>query len=209
MLLTLTPDQELFRSTTARFLGERASVDQIRGLRDDPAGFPAEYWSEGAGLGWVSLLVDEKHGGGSISDQALVDLTLVAYEFGRHAAPGPLADTNVVASALSSSGSHDAVITEASRLLSGTSAAALCRRAAAASVLRRTQDHDRTRRRRCRRQRCQAAGGVRRTGRVPARHGELRSGHDSGPGPPRRPGRLGEAVAQPGRDATLRSRRLR
>ena len=31
----------------------------------------------------------------------LVDLTLVAHEFGRHAAPGPLAATNVVAAALS------------------------------------------------------------------------------------------------------------
>ena len=37
----------------------------------------------------------------AISDHGLVDLTLVAHEFGRRAAPGPLAPTNVVAAALS------------------------------------------------------------------------------------------------------------
>src|SRR5207302_10203561 len=44
------------------------------------------------------------HGGGSISGDGLVDLTLVAYEFGRHAAPGPLVPSNVVAAALSAAG---------------------------------------------------------------------------------------------------------
>ena len=59
------------------------------------------YWRQGAELGWTSLLVAEAHGGGSISGDGLVDLTLVADEFGRHAAPGPLVPTNVVAAALS------------------------------------------------------------------------------------------------------------
>ena len=74
---------------------------EVRRLRDDPAGFDRDYWRRGAELGWTSLLVDEAHGGGSISDDGLVDLTLVADEFGRHAAPGPLIPTNVVAAALS------------------------------------------------------------------------------------------------------------
>ena len=38
------------------------------------------------------------------ADHGLVDLSLVAYEFGRHAAPGPLAVANVVAAALSETG---------------------------------------------------------------------------------------------------------
>ncbi len=45
--------------------------------------------------------MDESHGGGSISGDGLVDLTLVAHEFGAHAAPGPLTPTNVVAATLS------------------------------------------------------------------------------------------------------------
>ena len=103
MLLGLTDDQEFFRETTARFLGEHATPAELRRLRDDPAGFEEKYWRGGADLGWTSLLVDEAHGGGTISGDGLRDLAVIAYEFGRHAAPGPLIATNIVASALSAS----------------------------------------------------------------------------------------------------------
>ena len=101
MLLTPDSDQELFRETTAKLLNEHVPVGELRRLRDDPVGFDDGYWRRGADLGWTSLLVSEEHGGGSISGQGLVDLSLVAYEFGRHAAPGPLAVSNVVAATLS------------------------------------------------------------------------------------------------------------
>jgi len=124
MLLTLTADQGLFRETTTQYLSGEASPDKIRSLRNDPAGFTASYWASGAGLGWTSLLVDEQRGGGSISGQGLVDLTLIAYEFGRHAAPGPLVDTNVVAAALNTvGGAHEEALDQ---LLSGDSVAAWC-----------------------------------------------------------------------------------
>lgn len=124
MLLDLTNDQEFFRGTTARFLSQQVPVGEVRRLRDDPAGFGAEYWRKGADLGWTSLLVAEKHGGGSVSGRGLVDLSLVAHEFGRHAAPGPLVPTNVVASALSGSGGDYGEILVG--LLTGTSTAAWC-----------------------------------------------------------------------------------
>jgi alkylation response protein AidB-like acyl-CoA dehydrogenase len=101
MLQHLEPDQAFFRETTARLLTELAPVETVRELRDDPAGFDRGYWRRGADLGWTSLLVDEKHGGGTIGDSGIVDLTLGAHEFGRSAAPGPLAPCNVVAAALS------------------------------------------------------------------------------------------------------------
>ena len=100
MLLHLSEDQEFFRETTDRFLNELVPPDAVRALRHDEAGFERTYWSRGAELGWTSLLVSEEHGGGTISGAGLVDLSLVAYAFGRHAAPGPLAATNIVASAL-------------------------------------------------------------------------------------------------------------
>ena len=90
--------------TTERFLAEQVPPDVVRSLRDDPAGFDPVYWRRGAELGWTSLLVGEAQGGGTISGSGLVDLSLVAYEFGRHAAPGPLVATNTVAAALSASG---------------------------------------------------------------------------------------------------------
>ncbi len=92
-------------------------------LRDDPVGFDPGYWRRGAELGWTSLLVDEAHGGGSISGDGLVDLSLVAYEFGRHAAPGPLLPVNIVAGALSEHDAHAAVLAD---LLAGEAVAAWC-----------------------------------------------------------------------------------
>jgi alkylation response protein AidB-like acyl-CoA dehydrogenase len=125
MLLALDRDQELFRETTAKLLSELVPVEVLRNLRDDPVGFDSEYWRRGAELGWTSLLVGRDHGGGSISGQGLVDLTLVAYEFGRHAAPGPLAVTNVVAATLGENGcrEYEKVLRQ---LLSGESIATWC-----------------------------------------------------------------------------------
>src|SRR5580700_3019023 len=126
MLLGLSDDQEFFRDNTARFLAEQVPADTVRGLRDDPVGFDPAYWRRGAELGWTSLLVSEAHGGGSISGAGLVDLGLVAYEFGRHAAPGPLVATNVVASALSDRGSDGEQAEVLAGLLSGEAIAAWC-----------------------------------------------------------------------------------
>jgi alkylation response protein AidB-like acyl-CoA dehydrogenase len=106
VFLELSSDQEFFRSTTARFLEEQTPARELRRLRDDPAGFDRRYWERGAELGWTSLLVTEGLGGGSISDHGLLDLCLVAHEFGRAAAPGPLVPTNVVAGALSAGDTH-------------------------------------------------------------------------------------------------------
>jgi len=123
MLLTISSDQELFSETTAKLLDELVPVGELRRLRDDPAGFDPGYWRRGAELGWTSLLVGEEQGGGSIGEYGLVDLALVAYQFGCHAAPGPLAVTNVVAATLSESGHSNEVI---DGLLSGTTLATWC-----------------------------------------------------------------------------------
>jgi alkylation response protein AidB-like acyl-CoA dehydrogenase len=95
----------------------------LRQRRDDPAGFDRDYWKRGAELGWTSLLVSEANGGGSISGEGDVDLTLIAHEFGHAAAPGPLMTTNVVASALSDAGVHLDVV---AGLVAGTSLASWC-----------------------------------------------------------------------------------
>jgi alkylation response protein AidB-like acyl-CoA dehydrogenase len=107
MLRVPDQDQLLLQETTAKLLSEEAPVEKLRQLRDDPVGFEDDYWRRGAELGWTSLLVSEERGGGSISGQGLVDLSLIAYEFGRHAAPGPLAVSNVVAAALSEAGGSE------------------------------------------------------------------------------------------------------
>jgi alkylation response protein AidB-like acyl-CoA dehydrogenase len=123
MLLNLSEDQEFFRGTTDRFLTEQVPPDTLRQLREDPIGYDPTYWRRGAELGWTSLLVSEQHGGGTISDSGLADASLVAYEFGRHAAPGPLAVVNVVAATLSEQNAGADVL---AGLLSGEHIATWC-----------------------------------------------------------------------------------
>src|SRR3954447_8293316 len=117
MLLQLSSDQDFFRETTAKFLSDQAPVDVLRRLREDTAGYDADYWKRGAELGWTSLLVSEEHGGGSISGAGVTDLTLIAHELGRAAAPGPLVTVNVVAAALNDAGTHADVLAD---LVAGT-----------------------------------------------------------------------------------------
>lgn len=107
MEVRLTEDQEFFRDTTRRFLEAECPVATVRAFRHSMSGFDRSYWRRGADLGWTSLLVPEDLGGGSISGAGVIDLTMVAEEFGRHASPGPLVPTNVVAAALARSGSDE------------------------------------------------------------------------------------------------------
>jgi alkylation response protein AidB-like acyl-CoA dehydrogenase len=123
MQLELSSEQESFRQTTARFLDEHAQVADLRRLRDDPSGFGSDYWRRGAELGWTSLLVSEADGGVSTASVGLIELTLLAHEFGRHAAPGPLVPTNVVAGALSAAGVGKDLI---AALLDGTAIGTWC-----------------------------------------------------------------------------------
>ena len=126
MELDLTADQEFFAETTAKFLDDKASPTDLRALRHDPAGCTSAYWRQGAELGWTSLLVSEEDGGGSISGGGLTDLALVAHQFGRYAAPGPLLPTNVVAAALSQRGSPEQKAEVLPGLLSGDAIATWC-----------------------------------------------------------------------------------
>lgn len=118
----LSSDQQMLRDMTARFLSDRVPPARLRKDRHDPAGFDPSYWTTGAELGWTSLLVGEEDGGGSVSGRGAVDLAIIAYEFGRHAAPGPLVDCNVVASAIAGR-EHGAALGE---LIAGSAIASVC-----------------------------------------------------------------------------------
>jgi alkylation response protein AidB-like acyl-CoA dehydrogenase len=107
MELQLSDDEQLFYETTERFLEDKTPVAELRARRDDPVGYDEAFWSEGVQLGWTSLLVSEEDGGGSVSGKGIKDLALVAHAFGKAAAPGPLVTTNLVAAALSRSGTAE------------------------------------------------------------------------------------------------------
>ena len=126
MELHLTDDQEMLAGTTRKFLEERASVGELRARRHDAAGFTFPDWTQGAELGWTSLLVSEEDGGGSISDRPLADLGLLAFEFGRSAAPGPLVDCNILAMALSRRGTAEQKATYLEPLMAGEQVGGWC-----------------------------------------------------------------------------------
>jgi alkylation response protein AidB-like acyl-CoA dehydrogenase len=124
--LDLTPDQELLRDTTRKFLQSTMPLTAVRALADDAARFERGWWRRGAELGWTTLLVDERRGGGSISGDGLRDLALVAEEMGAMVSPGSLIATNVVAQALSRDASDELASHVLPGLLSGESIAAWC-----------------------------------------------------------------------------------
>ena len=97
-------DQEFLRDTTRKFLESEVPLTAVRVLVDDPAGFDRGWWKRGTELGWTSMLVPESLGGGSLGG-GLIDLVIIAKEFGRLTTPGPLLPTNVVAAAVAQSGS--------------------------------------------------------------------------------------------------------
>ncbi len=89
-------DQDLFVETTRKFLEAECPSSKLRELGRTDAGFEPDLWRRGAELGWTSLVVPEEAGGGSVSGSPVLDLTLLAWQFGAHAAPGPLSPTNLV-----------------------------------------------------------------------------------------------------------------
>jgi alkylation response protein AidB-like acyl-CoA dehydrogenase len=124
--LDLTEEQTFFAETTRRFLEAECSIPAVRDLADDPVGYDPKVWARGAELGWTSLLVPESDGGGSFSEQGLLDLVLVAEEMGRVVAPGPLGPVNVVAGALGRVGSPAQRAEVLPGLLTGERVAAWC-----------------------------------------------------------------------------------
>ncbi|WP_216895988.1 acyl-CoA dehydrogenase family protein [Nocardia alni] len=104
MTLEPTGDQILFQNTTREFLDRTVPIGVVRQLADTATGFDRDWWRRGAELGWTAMLVPEDLGGGSVAGQPLSELALVATEFGRTCAPGPLIPTSAVLAGLVAAG---------------------------------------------------------------------------------------------------------
>jgi alkylation response protein AidB-like acyl-CoA dehydrogenase len=98
-------DQELLRTTTRRFLEDRQPISSVRKDLEAADPFDAGIWRQGAELGWTAMLVPGDYDGGSVTDQPLVDLIVLAEELGRVLNPGPFIPTNVVVDAIVRGGS--------------------------------------------------------------------------------------------------------
>ena len=119
-------DQELLRATTRRFLAEHQSLADVRLSVEEPDVFDAALWRQGAELGWTAMLIPPEWEGGSVTEQPLVDLVVMAEELGRTLNPGPFVPCNVVAGALARFGTPAQVEQYLPGLARGELTAAWC-----------------------------------------------------------------------------------
>ncbi|MEM1142325.1 MAG: acyl-CoA dehydrogenase family protein [Pseudomonadota bacterium] len=89
MTLVLNEEQLMLRESAAGFLAEKASVAQLRALRDsgDPQAFDSSVWQEIIELGWAGIAIPEAYGG---LGYGYAGLGVVLEQAGRHLSASPL-----------------------------------------------------------------------------------------------------------------------
>lgn len=121
---TANDEQRMLLEFTERFIDD---VHPLVRVRDEAFADPvycADYVRRSADLGWYSMLVPEELGGGSVTDNGLVDAALIASKRGAGLQPGPFVGTNVVAYAIVQAGTDDQRKDALPALLAGQASAA-------------------------------------------------------------------------------------
>ena len=118
-----SPERLLFASTAQSFLDKEVPLSRIRELHRDGIAFDRGWWQRAAELGWASLLVPEELGGGSVSEDGVADLALVAEQTGKTVAPGPLHPVSAVLAGLADAEDADRHAEVIESLISGAAIA--------------------------------------------------------------------------------------
>lgn len=105
LLPALTDEQAMLLDATVRFIEAEFPMEAVRERADGGGGPDVGYLPAAARLGWLGMLADEAHGGGSASGNGLLDAAIIAAERGARLQPGPFAGHSVVVHALSKAGS--------------------------------------------------------------------------------------------------------
>ena len=89
MALVLTEEQGMLRDAAAGFLAGRASLAQLRSLRERPEGpgFEPAVWREMVDMGWAGIAIPEAYGG---LGYGYTGLGVVLEQMGRHLSASPL-----------------------------------------------------------------------------------------------------------------------
>ncbi|MDX2545023.1 acyl-CoA dehydrogenase family protein [Streptomyces sp. WI04-05B] len=102
MNFELSEEQGMLRGASRDLLADRAPIEHVRAWLDRDEDVDPEVWRLTAELGWPGLGLSEEYGG---SGQGLVELALVAEEFGGALGRGPFVPTAIVGRALAIGGS--------------------------------------------------------------------------------------------------------
>ncbi len=99
MALVLNEEQVMLKDAAAGFLAGKASVAQLRALRDagDENGFSSEVWQEMVDMGWAGIAIPEAYGG---LGYGYTGLGLVLEQVGRNLSASPLQSSVLVAASL-------------------------------------------------------------------------------------------------------------
>ncbi|MEH6635408.1 MAG: acyl-CoA dehydrogenase [Halioglobus sp.] len=99
MALILNEEQTMLKDSAAGFLAEKATVANLRELRDsgNERGFSDEVWNEMAQMGWAGIAIAEEFGG---LGYGYTGLGLVLEQVGRNLSASPLQSTVLVAATL-------------------------------------------------------------------------------------------------------------
>jgi alkylation response protein AidB-like acyl-CoA dehydrogenase len=84
--LEFSEEQQMLRDAVGSLCDDKASLEAVRELENDPAGYDPDFWSQLAMLGVTGALIPEEYGGTGMS---LLDTVVVYEEFGRSLAPSP------------------------------------------------------------------------------------------------------------------------
>ena len=114
LLAALTDEQEMLLDASTRFMEATVPLSAVRAAADGADRAGGSYRAAAAELGWFGLLVDEAHGGGSVSGNGVMDPALIAAERGARLQPGPYTGHCVVVDALLHAGSdiHRALLAD-------------------------------------------------------------------------------------------------
>jgi alkylation response protein AidB-like acyl-CoA dehydrogenase len=97
----LTEEQAALREVSRSLLAASCPPQLVRSLAAAGADVDEKLWQRGTELGWTGLAAPEELDG---AGQGVVELSLVAEELGRAAAPGPFVDSALTALALARAG---------------------------------------------------------------------------------------------------------
>lgn len=100
-----TEDQDMIRESALNFVSKESSLERVRALHEDEAGYSDTHWQTIAESGWLGAVIPEDFGGIGLG---YADLICIMEEFGKGLMPEPLIPYGILAGTAILHGATDA-----------------------------------------------------------------------------------------------------